>query len=336
MKPFAKFLLPLLFITAFGILSAGEMRSWTGSNGKIIEAEFLGLEDDVVKIKLKNGREINTLLSNFAEKDRELIKKLGSMENPFDIEEVGEYPQEVLRVTIDINEKGEGKFSLEKTKALPRDEFNGTEAKSSWSEKLKFWKQDDGLQRLVFDYSDDVCDWFGKPEGDPPMLVIHGGADWVVRSAGQLDKICLPLKIMLDVVPKAEGESACIEVVFNNKQSKQENKGVFQFHVYCTKKLLDGHADVLGEWTSFASMGKEQNKSIDRQFDQLPKAFLVRKDGVNLNKSYTANFKIPVSDPSDLKGRFAFGRNLGRPDQKRVVTNPCAVTYIELIGKLGL
>ena len=73
-----------LFLFACISIQAGEVRQWTGSNGKVIEAEFLGLEGDIVKLKLKNGRESNVLITNFSKEDQEYIKKIAQADNPFD------------------------------------------------------------------------------------------------------------------------------------------------------------------------------------------------------------------------------------------------------------
>lgn len=63
---------------------SGELRTFTGSNGKAIEAEFLQFDSDteIVKIKLKNGKEQNVKLSLFSQADQDFIKGGGS-DNPF-------------------------------------------------------------------------------------------------------------------------------------------------------------------------------------------------------------------------------------------------------------
>jgi len=50
-------------------VSYAQMRDFTGSNGRIIEAEFLGFDaaTQIVKLRLKDGREQNVKLDLFAE-----------------------------------------------------------------------------------------------------------------------------------------------------------------------------------------------------------------------------------------------------------------------------
>lgn len=55
---------------------AGELRLWTGSNGKVIEAEFISFDKEkkIVKLKLKDGREQNVHVDLFSKEDQEWIR----------------------------------------------------------------------------------------------------------------------------------------------------------------------------------------------------------------------------------------------------------------------
>ena len=73
------------FISIFlGVICNAELRIWTAVNDKTVEAEFASLEKGTVKLKLKTGKIVEVPISKFR-KDRELIKKLSTPENPLSI-----------------------------------------------------------------------------------------------------------------------------------------------------------------------------------------------------------------------------------------------------------
>ena len=77
-----------LIAAAFSVASAfaQEYRNFTGSNGRIIEAAFLGFDEatQIVKIRLKDGREQNVKLDLFAAESQQWIKTGGkAADNPF-------------------------------------------------------------------------------------------------------------------------------------------------------------------------------------------------------------------------------------------------------------
>ena len=76
-----------VIVIAFSLSSAlGQMRNFTGSNGKIIEAEFLGFDKatQIVKLRLKDGREQNVKLDLFSTESQQWIKAGGKdADNPF-------------------------------------------------------------------------------------------------------------------------------------------------------------------------------------------------------------------------------------------------------------
>lgn len=73
----------LLLFSSF--TAAGELRTWTGSNGKKIEAEFIEYdsEKEIVHIRLKSGKEQRVRLDLFSEEDQNFVKGIGSSDNPF-------------------------------------------------------------------------------------------------------------------------------------------------------------------------------------------------------------------------------------------------------------
>ena len=65
-----------LLTTVFGCLALSlvlEAREWTNAAGKVIEADFLGLEGENVVLSM-NGKEYRVLLTNFSESDQEFAK----------------------------------------------------------------------------------------------------------------------------------------------------------------------------------------------------------------------------------------------------------------------
>jgi hypothetical protein len=57
-----------VIVCLFHAVSYAQMRDFVGSNGKIIEAEFLGFDKatQIVKLRLKDGREQNVKLDLFS------------------------------------------------------------------------------------------------------------------------------------------------------------------------------------------------------------------------------------------------------------------------------
>jgi len=70
----------------FHAVSYAQMRNFIGSNGRVIEAEFLGFDEatQIVKLRLKDGREQNVKLDLFAAESQQWIKSGGkAADNPF-------------------------------------------------------------------------------------------------------------------------------------------------------------------------------------------------------------------------------------------------------------
>lgn len=77
--------LVLFIFLSISLIHAEEYRTFVGSNGKKIEAILLNFDSDteIVKIRLKNGKEQNVKLSLFSSKDQQWIKNQGKGDNPF-------------------------------------------------------------------------------------------------------------------------------------------------------------------------------------------------------------------------------------------------------------
>jgi len=54
-----------------------EAREWTSSDGRVIEAEFIGSQQNTVTLKLKDGREVPVDLGKLSPADQEFVKTLG-------------------------------------------------------------------------------------------------------------------------------------------------------------------------------------------------------------------------------------------------------------------
>ena len=66
-----------LLTTVFGCLALSlvlEAREWTNAAGKVIEADFVGLEGENVILSM-NGKEYRVLLTNFSESDQEFARE---------------------------------------------------------------------------------------------------------------------------------------------------------------------------------------------------------------------------------------------------------------------
>lgn len=74
-----------LFVLYIGNSEAAEMRTFTGSNGKKIEAELISFDSDTetVKIRLKNGKEQTVKIDLFSKADQDFVRSQGNGDNPF-------------------------------------------------------------------------------------------------------------------------------------------------------------------------------------------------------------------------------------------------------------
>ena len=86
MRKISCLLTVIVIACLFHAVSHAQMRDFTGSNGKIIEAEFLGFDKatQIVKLRLKDGREQNVKLDLFSAESQQWIKTGGKdADNPF-------------------------------------------------------------------------------------------------------------------------------------------------------------------------------------------------------------------------------------------------------------
>ena len=71
---------PLCIFVALGSLSWAEMREWTDSQGRKIQAEYVGVEAGKVSMKLANGKLAAVPFAQLSEADQASVKH--RFENP--------------------------------------------------------------------------------------------------------------------------------------------------------------------------------------------------------------------------------------------------------------
>ncbi len=74
----------ILVVLLIQSTSYGEMRNFRGTNGKVIEAEYISFEKDTdtVKIRLKDGKEMKVKIIRFSDEDQDWIKNGGKDNDP--------------------------------------------------------------------------------------------------------------------------------------------------------------------------------------------------------------------------------------------------------------
>jgi len=80
---------------------AGELRAWKSTDGRLVEAEFLGLADGQVKIKSADGREFTVPLERFSAEDQEYARK--AAEVPANVVAGGAMDGSGEGETVDLN-----------------------------------------------------------------------------------------------------------------------------------------------------------------------------------------------------------------------------------------
>lgn len=132
--------------------SFGQMRNWTGSNGKVIEAEFLSYDasNEIVKIRLKNSREQNVKISLFSQADQDFVRNGGKTgDNPF-----GEANKQLIHLRIHLDESGNGSIGVERIGDFEKTDASGTPCKLNSFHKTNVFKKENDIFTFVYDFSD--------------------------------------------------------------------------------------------------------------------------------------------------------------------------------------
>ena len=156
MKYNSLFFLFIIIAALFNSLQAAELRHWTGSNGKKIEAEFISFdkESEIVLIRLKNGKEQKVKLSLFSKQDQEFVRNGGKTgDNPFDIGD-SKLTGPLRGIFSFSDQNGNSTYRLEKATEPYKDDFIGEPIKLKLLPKTNVFKAKDGTLKMVYDFSD--------------------------------------------------------------------------------------------------------------------------------------------------------------------------------------
>ena len=141
-----------VFITSINI-NAAEMRTWVGSNGKEIQAEFVSYEPEkeIVVIRLKNGNENRVRLDLFSENDKEYVRRINGADNPFINNENQEEPNQ-KDVQIDwikylLDESRTAMNELERVQRKPLTFGNTPRAHSDYAVILSIFDQKEEAEK---------------------------------------------------------------------------------------------------------------------------------------------------------------------------------------------
>ncbi len=325
------FYLLCCIILFYCTVHAGEMRQWTGSNGKVIEAEFLGLDGDVVKIRLKTGREMNVLLSKFAEKDQAIIKRITSTEDPFaDVSnEQRKDDDSVLRISLDVSAQGQAKYRLERATVKPDNNFEGRKLNLAGYPGADIRAGKNGETKIVFDFEQckkpiKMNRWNDKTDAVEDGLLRffpeEGDKGKVLFSFPSVTT--LPLHIVCDVKEIA-GECCYIEFFMVGEKDSQK-MGVFQ--VVCDGESLDDNFSIYFRY----GISKPDVPEDERwAFSEV-----LQKKDLTLDVPIEGAFRIPAESKKQFERLLlGFGKNLNRLKDAPVDWSPIGISRIEVIGK---
>ena len=218
--------------------------------------------------------------------------------------------REVYRITLQLSEFGDGKFRIEKTSHPPADDFQGTPFKLSRWPHTKATKGQDGMFRLVHDFSDpddlDVLNGNGKDSG---LVLLSEGFQMRNGACFRYGKtLRLPITVMCDIV-RHGGE-----------------QGVF--HLYCQKlgeldcrfwtrePQLDSPFDVSGTWIETRDNGKRDTTTLCETKD------------IELDHSFEKAFRLPLPNAKFTKPLTLVLSN-GMRDR------PTTISRLEVRGRLA-
>ena len=215
--------------------------------------------------------------------------------------------QEVYRITLQLSEFGDGKFRIEKTSQAPADDFEGTPFKLSRWPKTKATKGQDGMFRLVHDFSDaddlNVLSLFPPTNAaidkEAGLLVFRSGPlqGTDVTTGATIDygkKIRLPLTLIFDIVEHGDAGFA-IQVSDGNGKL-----GCLQCRLAAQTHDLEQPFEVIVGWHELGEGGKKNATS------------LCDKKEVTLDEPFEKSFRLPlpnakITEPMLLRFARMFG-----------------------------
>lgn len=228
--------------------------------------------------------------------------------------------REVYRMTLQLSEFGDGKFRIEKTSQPPADDFQGTPFKFSRWPHTKAIKGNDGMFRLVHDFSD--ADDLEALAFEKHNVAIEKDSGVAVCTPGPIPrdnsrrgawfnynkKVRLPMTVVCDVV-KFGGGRFGFHVTHNNL-------GMLNCLVMSGEQSLDSPFDVHVAWTEAVEGGKETATTL----------FQVK--GVTLEDPFEKRFRLPIPN---TKITVAAAPTLIQGDGN----GPTTVSRLEIRGQLA-
>ena len=231
--------------------------------------------------------------------------------------------KEVIRLTLQLSDTGNGKFRIEKTSQPPADDFSGTPFEFSTWPHTKATKGNDGTFRLVHDFSD--ADDSNLLAFDKPLNVtLDKQAGEMVFTPGPLPegfdaktgavffygkKLKLPLKIQCDIVDLGGGEFA---IKLGDPTRKL---GLLQCKLASTDS--GGPFEVAIQWLEIGIGGKPRTTTLHRKKD------------VTLQEPFEMPFSLPLPK---VKINKAFQLGL----YKAMGNTPTTVARLEVQGRIAL
>lgn len=325
-----RFFLCCVFLLFCFSVSAAELRDWTGSNGKVIQGEFISFDPatEIVKLKLKDGRIQNVKISLFSKNDQEFLKNQEKGDDPFGSQESESIPDgQVIRVSMEVDEFGNGKVRLEKASELPKDDFKGKEIKLAALRKAKIRMSDDGITNMIFDFNEpDFANiWYfwdpSEVDSQKKMLMIRpvDRPDSQIHGMGLVGfypkSLSFPLKVVCDVAQfKKE--------IFNSEVILDGKGQLFSCRVL-SESGMNGPFTVQCRW------GKSQNKEWD--FSNI-----LFRNRLSLDTPQEFSFRLSLPNKKiEDQFRFGIGKNLNLGKNDSIEFESIGIKRLEFSGRFA-
>lgn len=279
-----RYLLGLIILCSVfsSLAQAEDFRTFTGSNGKAIEAKLLGYDADaeIVRLQLKDGRIQNVKLSLFVASDQEFIKGGGS-DNPFAAND--SKPIGPLRITLHLSENGEGRFRLENSIGLQKAVFEGKPVRFHSLPKTLVQRNDEGILRILHDFAeaDPIDNWCEDIKGDLRIdkenkaLVMHPNVDGDGEGSFKINGFFrLPFNSVFEIFGKESG------VLQFDVKSLGANSIAFQFKIDFSAKTVEG---VLKESNSTKALFRKNNVPFDSPTEEKFRFIVSEEDARKLH-----------------------------------------------------
>jgi hypothetical protein len=233
--------------------------------------------------------------------------------------------RDVIRLTLELSDTGEGKFRIEKTSQPPADDFPGTPFEFSSLPKTKATKGKEGTFRLAHDFSD--ADEPSALAFDKPVNVtLNKQAGVMVFTPGPLPqgfdaktgavfyygkKLKLPLSIRCDIVELGGGG-------FGIQLGDPTRKlGLLQCKLGADSTDTESPFEVAVQWSEIGVGDKPHSTTLRKKKD------------VTLREPFEMSFSLPVP-----KAKISKAFQLGL--YKAAGNGPATVARLEVQGRVAL